>query len=376
MTNQKEKRKVPELRFPEFSGEWELKKLSEIAEIIMGQSPDSKNYTSDSNEMILVQGNADMKNGKVFPRIYTREVTKTAEIGDILLSVRAPVGEIGRTDNKVCIGRGISAIKGNNFIYYLLDKYKTYKLWNKYIQGSTFESINSNDIKELSINIPTNKEQQKIGEFFSKLDRQIELEEKKLVLLEEQKKGYMQKIFSQELRFKDENGEEYPKWEEVSLNNISSIKTGHDNVQDSVSNGRYHFFDRSSEIKYINHFIYDEKAIIYPGEGSKFLPRYFEGKYSLHQRAYSIYNITINDKYLYYYLQTKNNHFIKYAVGSTVKSLRMNAFVKLSVMLPSEKEQEKISLFLSSLEKRYEFLKLKIDMLNILKKSLLNSIFL
>ncbi|MEJ7319350.1 restriction endonuclease subunit S, partial [Staphylococcus epidermidis] len=67
-----------------------------------------------------------------------------------------------------------------------------------------------------------NSEQQKIGDFFSKLDQQIELEEKKLELLEQQKRGYMQKIFSQELRFKDENGNAYPEWEVMKLKDILS----------------------------------------------------------------------------------------------------------------------------------------------------------
>lgn len=82
------------------------------------------------------------------------------------------------------------------------------------------QSVKPEYLLELREFLPHKNEQQKIGEFFSKLDRQIELEEKKLALLEEQKKGYMQKIFSQELRFKDENGEEYPEWEENKVEDI------------------------------------------------------------------------------------------------------------------------------------------------------------
>lgn len=80
---------------------------------------------------------------------------------------------------------------------------------------SISEKINKNEIAKVMINYPKNEEQEKIGKLFSKLDHQIELEEKKLELLEQQKKGYIQKVFSQELRFKDENGNDYPNWETV-----------------------------------------------------------------------------------------------------------------------------------------------------------------
>ncbi|MDN6161572.1 MAG: restriction endonuclease subunit S, partial [Atopostipes sp.] len=111
--------------------------------------------------------------------------------------------------------------------------------------------------------------------------------------------------------------------------------------QDAVDNGKYTFFDRSTEIKKINKYYYDEETIIYPGEGSEFYPRYFDGKYALHQRAYSITSDNINIKYLTHMLMLRNSHFINNAVGSTVKSLRMNNFKTCKVFLPSLKEQKK-----------------------------------
>lgn len=225
MTNQV--KKVPELRFPEFDGEWEEKKLGDIAHITMGQSPKSSNYTNNDQDMVLVQGNADMKKGQIYPRIYTIEITKLAEIDDILLSVRAPVGELAIAQIRACIGRGVCAINANKFVYYNLELFKVRNTWKLFSQGSTFESISGNEIKKINFQIPISKsEQQKIGGFFSKLDRQIELEEQKLEKLEEQKKGYMQKIFSQELRFKDDNGNEYPEWQFKNLGELGDTFTG------------------------------------------------------------------------------------------------------------------------------------------------------
>ncbi|MBT0924773.1 restriction endonuclease subunit S [Streptococcus parasanguinis] len=179
---------VPEIRLDGFEGEWENKILSEVTNITMGQSPKSENYTDNPNDYILVQGNADIKDKQVVPRLWTTEVTKIAEIGDIILTVRAPVGDIGKTDYNVVIGRGVAAIKGNDFIFYTLEKMKITGFWNKFSTGSTFESISSNDIKEAIIQIPTLPEQQAIGAYFSNLDNLITTHQEKISQFETLKK--------------------------------------------------------------------------------------------------------------------------------------------------------------------------------------------
>ncbi|WP_225367070.1 restriction endonuclease subunit S, partial [Lentilactobacillus kefiri] len=103
--------KLPQLRFAGFADAWEQRKLGEEAQLTMGQSPNSENYTKNPDDYILVQGNADMKNGRVVPRVWTTQITKKAEKSDLILSVRAPVGDIGKTDYDVVLGRGVAAIK-------------------------------------------------------------------------------------------------------------------------------------------------------------------------------------------------------------------------------------------------------------------------
>ena len=186
---------VPEIRLDGFEGEWENKILSEVTNITMGQSPKSENYTDNPNDYILVQGNADIKDKQVVPRLWTTEVTKMAEIGDIILTVRAPVGDIGKTDYNVVIGRGVAAIKGNDFIFYTLEKMKMTGFWNKFSTGSTFESISSNDIKEAIIQIPTLEEQKAIGAYFSNLDNLIVAHQEKISQLETLKKKLLQDMF-------------------------------------------------------------------------------------------------------------------------------------------------------------------------------------
>ena len=174
----KNSEKYPELRFSGFTDAWELRKLGDVSQIIMGQSPNSKNYTENSDDHILVQGNSDMKNGSVVPRIWSKQVTKTAKKGNILISVRAPVGDVAVTDYDVVIGRGVASIDGNIYLYHLLQYMKEIGYWYKFSTGSTFESINSNDIRSAEIFIPIITEQKKIGSFFKHLDELITLHQR------------------------------------------------------------------------------------------------------------------------------------------------------------------------------------------------------
>ena len=105
---------------------WEQRKLGEECVITMGQSPDGSTYSDVPSDYILVQGNADLKDGWVNPRMWTTQKTKTVQAGDLIMSVRAPAGAMGKTAFDAVIGRGVAAIKGNEFIYQLLVEYLQY----------------------------------------------------------------------------------------------------------------------------------------------------------------------------------------------------------------------------------------------------------
>ena len=186
---------IPGVRFKGFTDAWEQRKLSDITDVIMGQSPSSKNYTDNPNDNILVQGNADLKDGKVIPRLWTKEITKTIDKDGIILTVRAPVGDVAKTDYKVVLGRGVAGIKGNDFIYQFLQKLQYNRHWVSLSSGSTFESINSNDIKDLIIDIPSIEEQNKISMLLNNVNSIITLHQRKLERLQEVKKGLLQKMF-------------------------------------------------------------------------------------------------------------------------------------------------------------------------------------
>ena len=126
--------------------------LSEIANVVMGQSPSSNAYNDQGLGIPLVQGNLDISNGKTTPRLYTAEFNQTTEKGNIILTVRAPVGEVAKATQKVCLGRGVCAIipheeNMSDFIYQYLTFYKF--MWRRYEQGSTFTSINGSDVRNI-----------------------------------------------------------------------------------------------------------------------------------------------------------------------------------------------------------------------------------
>lgn len=160
-------------RLPGCSGTWEAKRLGEVAEIVMGQSPSSSNYNSIGNGLPLIQGNADIENRWAIKRTYTTQITKRGKAGDVLMSVRAPVGEVSRTMFDVCLGRGVCAIRySNEFLYHTLVFMEPN--WVRHSKGSTFDSVNSDDVKNVEIRFPVEEtEQIAIASILSDMDVEL-----------------------------------------------------------------------------------------------------------------------------------------------------------------------------------------------------------
>ena len=130
----------------------------------------------------------------------------------------------------------------------------------------------------------------------------------------------------------------------LKLGDFCSIVNGKSNTVDAVSNGEYCFFDRSKITKYSNKFLFDCEAIIVPGEGTDFTPRYFKGKFDLHQRCYKI-EVKKNEiiaKYLYYNIYKNKNYFLTTSTGSTVPSLRIANFIDFPLNIHDFKTQQHI----------------------------------
>jgi len=180
---------------------WEIKTLDSVATITMGQSPKSSTYNQENIGIPLIQGNADCKNRKTVPRTYTTELTKECFVGDIIMTVRAPVGAISKSLHNACIGRGVCSIKPNEeneFLYHFLVNYED--KWDKLSQGSTFTAVSGSDIRSIKLFFPPLKEQTKIANILTTADEKLEVLRAKKAKYEELKVGLMQKLLTGEVR--------------------------------------------------------------------------------------------------------------------------------------------------------------------------------
>jgi len=187
-------------RLPGFSGEWEVKRLGDIAEIVMGQSPSSAHYNRSGAGLPLIQGNADIENRKTIKRVFTTLVSKYGRCGDVLLSVRAPVGEVSIAAFDVCLGRGVCAVRyPNSFLYHALIAKEPE--WAKLSKGSTFDSVNSADVRAFEIAMPHDvAEQTAIAAIVSDMDTELAALESRLAKARQIKQGMMQELLTGRIR--------------------------------------------------------------------------------------------------------------------------------------------------------------------------------
>jgi type I restriction enzyme S subunit len=197
-------RKLKKTEIGEIPEDWEVVRLGDenLFELIMGQSPPSSSYNQNKKGLPFLQGKAEF--GEIYPQPikWCDKPIKIAEKNDILISVRAPVGDLNLADQKYCIGRGLAAIRLKNnvdpfFLFNCLNFFKNQIL--TYGTGSTFKAITKEILENFKIPLPTLPEQQEIAEILQTVDQKIEIDKKKKELYEELFKTILNKIMSQEI---------------------------------------------------------------------------------------------------------------------------------------------------------------------------------
>ncbi len=190
---------------------WEVVRLGGVVDIIMGQSPPSTTYNKQNIGLPFLQGNAEFSEIYPKPIIYCSDPIKVAKTNDILISVRAPVGDINLANSTYAIGRGLAAIRAvktelyPKFGFYYL-KYFSYRL-SSLGSGSTFKAVRKKELAEFLLSIPPLPEQQKIAEMLSIIDNKILLEKNRKDLLEKLFKTMLNKLMTGQIRVKDLNVE-------------------------------------------------------------------------------------------------------------------------------------------------------------------------
>lgn len=228
--------------------------------------------------------------------------------------------------------------KCNSWFYYYLFKLPDNPI-KAIVNQCAQAGIRGNELVKIKVPFPDRKIQDTVASILSTYDNLIEVNNKRIKILEQMAENLYKEWFVR-FRFPGhetaelENG--IPKgWEIKKLSSVANITTGKSNRQDADENGQYPFFDRSQEIKRSNIWIKDCEGIIVPGEGTAFIPKYHIGKFDLHQRCYCIEpkqsDIGI---FLYYVIYLNRNYFLSVATGATVPSLRLNNFVSMKFIMP------------------------------------------
>ena len=376
----------PKIRFKGYTEDWEQRKLGDLCQVTMGQSPVGSTYSDEPSDYILVQGNADLKDGWVVPRVWTTQKTKTAQAGDLIMSVRAPAGAMGKTAYDAVIGRGVAAIKGNEFIYQTLVRFDADGYWKKLAAGSTFESISSDVVKGAMVYVPQDiEEQEKIGEYFQQLDHLITLHQRKCDETKNLKKYMLQKMFPQ-------NGQPVPEirfsgftedWEQRKLGEIYGL-IGNAFVGTAtpyyVEQG--HFYLESNNVKdgQINHnseiFINDE---FYEKQKDKWL---HTGDMVMVQSGHALIMFRnpkekIEPYFLNYEYQTNKTKkkIENITTGNTIKHILASDMQEFVVDVPKYEEQKVIADYFSNLDHLITLHQRECDELQNIKKYMLQNMF-
>ena len=387
---------VPKLRFPEFEGNWEQKKLGDITTWSSGGTPPKDNFEywngsipwiSASSMRGLIYSTSDKK----ITEKGLKNGSRLAKKGSLLLLVRGsmlfnkiPIGIAGID---VAFNQDLKSITVNEsstsqyLLYWFISKEP--KLLDKVTgTGIGAGKLDLTDLKDLNIVLPNLSEQTKIANFLTSIDEKINLLKEKATALAEYKKGMMQKIFNQELRFKDEFGKDFEDWEEKSLGEICEINKGNQLNKDDLTD-----FDIYPSISggiepsgYTDKSNREENTIIISeGGNSCGFVNYIKTKFWCGGHCYSIdimENIYLNTDFLFQLLKFNQTKIMALRVGSGLPNIQKKDLKKFNLFFTSNsKEQTKIATFLSAIDEKIDLVKTQIEESQEYKKGLLQQMF-
>ncbi len=416
------KNKVPKLRFKEFSGEWEEKKYGEMYSFFTTNSLSRENLNYEYGKVKNIHyGDIHTK----FTTLFDLEkeqvpfVNKGVDISKIKSESYCLEGDLviaDASEDYLAIGKTIEIINLNGekviaglhtflarpnkhkialgYISYFLQSWKFRKQIMTIAQGSKVLSISIPRLSATKLTLPTKPEQQKIASFLTAVDRKIAHLNKKKSLLESYKKGLMQKIFSQTIRFKTNDGNNFPDWEEKRLGDTSEIVGG-----GTPPTGIKKYWDGDiqwftpTEIK--NKYVCNSNRTItragLDASSAKLLPKgtlLFSSRATIGEVGIATQECTTNQgfqsfivnqnhepEFLYNWILQNKKKFIKGASGSTFLEIGKNEIKRIELNLPIKPEQQKIASFLTAVDRKIEQLNEKQKLFGEFKKALLQQMF-
>ena len=405
---------IPKLRFKEFTDEWQRNSLNKLTTYVdyRGKTPQKTD-----NGIFLVTAK-NIKMGYIDYEISKEYISENdfndvmkrgfVQKGDVLFTTEAPMGNVAQIYNehialaqRVIKFRGIPLKLKNTFLKYNLMSFRFQNLLKKKAIGTTVLGIQGKILHKLPIIYPQLKEQEKIADFLSIVDKKVENLENTITSLENQKKGLLQQIFSQKLRFKDKNGNNYPNWEKKKLGDISDITKlagfefteyvtyqNHGNIIAlrglNIKNNKLDL----SDVKYIDNSDFNKLSrsklyindllFTYVGTIGEVALINQNNKYYLAPNVCRIRpHECINAMYL---LCLFNSNIIRkeiniYLTKSSQPALSMENIRKFKILVPCLEEQTKIANFLSAFDRKLENQKAQLEHWQQIKKGLLQQMF-
>lgn len=373
--------------------DWEVKKLGELLEFKNGINASKEQYGLGVKfiNVLDILNNEYITFDKIIGKVDIDQITLSkyaVNYGDILFQrsseTREEVGTANvYLDNNSEVTFGGFVIRGKKIKDYFpifVNKVLKNSIVRNQITskagGSTRYNVSQEILEDVLIPFPAIQEQEKISQVLMTWDEAIEKQEQLIEQEKEFKKGMMQKIFSRELRFEDENRDNYPEWEYKKLGLLCNINTGKLDANAMIKNGKYRFYTCAREHYYINNFAFDTDALLISGNGANVgYIHHYKGKFNAYQRTYVLDNFKENIIFIKYILnkdlkkrikQEKNQGNTPYIVLETLTGMKLN--------IPSLPEQEKIANLFSTIDEKLEVLEQKLVELKEQKKGLMQKL--
>ena len=398
---------IPQLRFPEFNGEWEEKALGVVATITTGSTPSTSNNEYYDGDVAFVspadiQGNRIVRSTKTtITELGLSVVREIKKRSTLFVCIGSTIGKVSQAGVNCATNQQINALTAknsfdNDFIYSLLE-FKAPRI--KLLAGvQAVPQINKSEFSRFKFTFPLLPEQQKIAAFLTAVDNKIEQLSKKQELLGEYKKGAMQQIFSQAIRFKANDGGDYPDWEELKLGEVARFRRG----SFPQPYGNPEWYDDEDGKPFVQ--VYDvagnmrlksttkRKISVLAQSSSVFVPKgnvvlTIQG--SIGRIALTQYDAYVDRTLLIFtgYIKEVNKQFFIYVIyllfeiekikapGGTIKTITKEALTSFKLDLPCFDEQTKIANFLSSIDSKIEQVGKQLDKSKQFKKALLQQMF-
>ena len=382
---------VPKLRFKGYNDEWKHLNFKSITTMIKDGTHGSYN---DLSEGIPLLSAKDIDNGKVIIPDDCRRISLSdyndiyknysLKINDILLTIVGTIGRVALVSditNKYAFQRSVGILRANEynnpqFILYLLQTDFIKKQFYSKVNQSAQGGIYLDTLGKIDFKIPTLPEQEKIASFLTLIDKKIEKQKELVELLKKYKRGLLSQIFSQKLRFKDDNGNDYPEWKETRLEKILKIKHGKSQKGIECEAGKYPILATGGQIGRTNSYLWNKPCVLIGRKGTIDKPQYMETPFwTVDTLFYSEVFKENNAKYLYYLFNTIN--WKKYDESTGVPSLSAKTIERIKVTLSmNSSEQHLISKFLSKFDDKIRREESLLNYLQTYKKGLLQQLFI